>query len=182
MQAKARFALRRAGVLVPGFASLPELILVRRLTVIRCSDPNSAEFVEQVRQLGVALIVVAAFARILKKTLIGVPRLGCINVHSSLLPRYRGPEPFYWVLVNRETRTGVTVHYVDEGIDSGDIILQRDLEILPNDTVTTLVDRCAGLAGELLCRAIPLLLTGKAPRIPQDPKLASYYSFPPRGA
>src|SRR2546428_813322 len=165
IRSKARLALRRVGVPLSGFASLPELISTRRLNVIRCTDLNSAGFVDQVRRLGVDLIVVAGFGRILKKTLIGTPRLGCVNVHSSLLPRYRGPEPFYWVLVNRETTTGVTLHHVDEGIDSGDIILQRDLEILPNDTATTLVDRCAGVAAELLCEAIPLLLAGRAPRI-----------------
>ena len=179
---KARIALRRVGVPLSGFVSLQELTRTLGLNVIRCTDPNSAEFVDHVKRLGVDLVVVAGFGRILKNTLIGTPRLGCVNVHSSLLPGYRGPEPFYWVLVNQETTTGVTLHYVDEGIDSGDIILQRDFAILSNDTATTLVDRCAGVAVELLCEAIPLLLAGRAPRIPQNPSSASYYSFPPRGA
>src|SRR5713226_7770003 len=95
---------------------------------------------QHVQLLGVDLIVVAGFARILKRALVDVPRLGCINVHPSLLPHYRGPEPFYWVLANLEKTTGVTIHHVDEGIDTGDIILQRELEIRPNETETMLIE------------------------------------------
>lgn len=181
MHCKARIALRSVGVPLSGFASLPELSRTGGLNAIRCSNPNSPEFVQQVQLLGVDLIVVAAFSCILKRALIESARLGCINVHPSLLPRYRGPEPFYWVLANREKITGVTIHYVDEEIDSGDIIMQRELEICPNETETTLVLRCTGLAAELLREAIPLLLAGRAPRVRQDHSAATYYSFPPRG-
>ncbi len=148
--------------------------------MIPCTNPNGPEFMQQVQLLGVDLIVVAGFARILTRALVDVPRLGCINVHPSLLPHYRGPEPFYWVLANLEKTTGVTIHHVDEGIDTGDIILQRELEIRPNETETTLMQRSAIVAGELLREAIPLLLAGRAPRTRQDHSAATYYSFPPR--
>jgi folate-dependent phosphoribosylglycinamide formyltransferase PurN len=180
MRCKTRIALRRGGFPLSSFVSLPELTLTLGLKAVRCVHPNSAEFVEKVRLLGVDLIVVAVLSCVLKKELIGVPRLGCVNVHLSLLPRYRGPRPFYWVLANRETTTGVTLHYVDEGIDSGDIILQRELPILPDDTEFTLSDRSAPVMAALLHEAIPLLLAGKAPRIRQGSSKASYYSFPPR--
>ena len=178
IRCKTRIALRRMGVPLSGFASLPELTRACGLNVIQSANPNSAEFVQQVRQLGVQLIVVANFSRILKRALIETPGLGCINVHPSLLPRYRGPEPFYWVLANREKTTGVTLHYMDEGIDSGDIILQRELEIRPKETESTLLHRSAAMAAELLREAIPLVQAGCAPRIPQDQTAATYYSFP----
>ena len=146
--------------------------------MIRCTNPNGAEFMQQVQLLEVDLIVVAGFPRILKRVLIDIPRLGCINVHPSLLPRYRGPEPLYWALANHENTTGVTIHHVDEGIDTGDILLQRKLEIRPNETEITLGQRAARVASELLREAIPLLLAGRAPRTRQDHSAASYYSFP----
>jgi hypothetical protein len=180
IRSKTRIALRGAGIPVSGFASVPELCRVRGLHVIRCANPNSPEFLHQVQLLGVDLIVVAGFSRILKRPLIDAPRLGCINVHLSLLPLYRGPEPTYWVLANFEQKTGVTIHYVDEGIDSGDIILQRELGIRPKEMLTTLTELSARMAAELLREAIPLLLAGQAPRIHQDHSIASYYSYPPR--
>jgi len=106
MRSKGRVVLRKMGLPLSGFASLPELCYARGLSMIRCSNPHASEFIQQVQQLGVDLIVVALFPRILKRALIDIPRLGCINVHPSLLPRYRGPEPFYWVLANRETTSG----------------------------------------------------------------------------
>jgi folate-dependent phosphoribosylglycinamide formyltransferase PurN len=180
LRCKSALGLRQLGVPLPSVASVPELVMLRGLKAEQCSDPNGAEFVEEVRRLGFDLIVVSSFSRILKKALIGVPRLGVVNVHPSLLPRYRGPEPLYWVLANGEKSTGVTLHYVDEGIDSGDIILQRKLEIQPRDTVSTLQARCAKLAASMLSETIPMLLAGRAPRIPQNHSSASYYSFPPR--
>ncbi len=177
-RSKTRITLRRMGVPLSGFASLPELCRARGLRMIRCTNPNGAEFIQQVQLLGVDLIVVAGFPRILKRALIDVPRLGCINVHPSLLPRYRGLEPCYWVLANQENTTSVTIHHVDEGIDTGDILLQGKLEIRPNETEITLGQRVARVAGELLREAIPLLLAGRAPRIRQDHSAATYYSFP----
>ena len=104
IRSKTRIAFRGARIPLLGFASLPELCRVRGLNVIRCASPNSPEFLHQVQLLGVDLIVVASFSWILKHPLIGVPRLGCINVHPSLLPLYRGPEPNYWVLANFEQK------------------------------------------------------------------------------
>jgi folate-dependent phosphoribosylglycinamide formyltransferase PurN len=181
IRAKAHVAARRVGITPNDFASLPEFIHARGLKVIHCTDPNSREFVEEVRRLGVDLIVVAAFSRILKNALIHAARIACINVHPSLLPKYRGPEPYYWVLANQEKTTGVTVHHMSEQLDSGDIILQRELEIRPNENETSLTNHCSEIAARILCEAIENLLTGSAPRIPQNSAQGSYYSFPPKG-
>ncbi len=180
LRCKTHIALRRMGIPVSGYVSLQELSHSLGVRTIRCADPNSPEFVKEVQRLEVDLIIVAAFSRILKQELIGAPRLTSINVHPSLLPRYRGPDPFYWVLANGETETGVTLHYIDEGIDSGDIILQRKLEIGPKDTEISLRDRSARVAAELLREGVPLMLKGMAQRLPQDHTAASYYSFAPK--
>jgi folate-dependent phosphoribosylglycinamide formyltransferase PurN len=181
--ASARIGLifRRTGGRRRRFDSLLELCQAYELKMIACTNPNSPEFVQQVRALEVELIVVAAFGRILTRALLESPRAGCVNVHASLLPRYRGPEPFYWVLANNEETTGVTIHYIDQGIDTGDVILQKEFEIVPGETEITLKERSVQVAAKLLREAIPLLLSGRAPRVAQDHSAASYYSFPPRG-
>jgi len=181
IRSTAKFVARRCGLPLEGFASLPELIHARELKTIPCADPNSREFIQNARQLNVDLIVVAAFSRILKNALLEVPRVACINVHPSLLPRYRGPEPFYWVLANSEKKTGVTVHHMSEQIDAGDIILQRDFDIQPNDDVSALTERCSELGAVSLCDAVQALMTGTSQRVPQVSTDGSYYSFPPRG-
>lgn len=146
----------------------------------RCARVNSAETAERIRLAAPDLIVVAVFGQILKADIIGVPRLGAINVHPSMLPRYRGPNPFYWTLRNREEQTGLTVHHIDEGIDTGDIILQREMPVIPGDTETTLHHRSAEVARELLGEVVRRVADGSAPRVPQDAAEASYYGPPPR--
>jgi methionyl-tRNA formyltransferase len=130
----------------------------------------------------VDLIVVASFSRILRAPLIGLPRLGAINVHPSLLPRLRGPTPLYWALANGERVTGVNIHHLDAGIDTGDVIAQRELAIRPGETLRSLHARAVALAAALLRETLPRLADRTAPRIPQDESLASYYSFPPPGS
>lgn len=177
---KASSGLRLAGLPVKGYQSLPELARAHGAEPLSCSNPNSAEFIERVKRLEIDLIVVANFSRILKRGIIEAPRMGCINVHPSLLPRYRGPEPHFWVLANGETTTGVTLLYIDEGIDTGDILLQAEMKVRRSDTEAKLWKRSGELASGLLRKALPLLASGQAPRVPQDHTLATYYSFRPR--
>jgi methionyl-tRNA formyltransferase len=179
---QARVAFRRLRFPLRDFASLPEVVTAHKMKSIPCTNPNAPDFVAEVRNLGIDLIVVAAFSRILKAQLITAPRLGCINVHPSLLPRYRGPNPFYWVLAKQEKKTGVTIHYIDEGIDSGGIILQREFAIGRRDTEKDLQAKAVIVAADLLNEAIPLLVAGTAPCIQQNESEALYLSFPPRGA
>lgn len=180
LAASAWLRLRRLGISPRGFRSLEELSLAHRVEYFWCGAINAPASLQRIRAIAPDLIVVANFSQILRPRLLDIPPRGCINVHPSLLPRYRGPEPFYWVLKYRETETGVTVHYVDAGIDSGDIILQRALPIRPGEPELSLRERSSVAGAGALPEAIRLIDAGLAPRQKQDEREASYYSFPPR--
>lgn len=120
------------------------------------------------------LIVVAAYGKILPKRILELPKLGCINVHSSLLPRYRGAAPINWAILNGDEVTGVTIMYMAEGLDTGDIISQRETPIDPNETVETLHDRLADIGADLLVETVASIADGTAQRIPQDDSLSCY--------
>jgi len=137
----------------------------------RVKDPS---FLETLKQLSPDLIVVAAFGQILPKNVLDFPPLGCINVHPSLLPRYRGAAPINWTLIHGETRTGVTIMYMDEGLDTGDILLQEETPIDPEETFGQLHDRLATLGADLLLQAIQLLEAHQAPRRSQENSLSCY--------
>lgn len=126
------------------------------------------------RDLAPDLLVVVAYGRFIPREVLETARLGGINVHPSLLPRYRGPAPIPRAIAAGETETGVTVLYVTEEVDAGDIILQRAVPIGPEDTSGTLARRLAQEGAALLAEALPLLEAGRAPRRPQDPHQATY--------
>ncbi|MGH9795839.1 MAG: methionyl-tRNA formyltransferase [Candidatus Acidiferrales bacterium] len=182
LRCRVRLWLRRLGFRFQGSASLSEVCLQNGLPTLEMSNPNSAPFLAAVREAAIDLVVVAAFSRILKRDLIEAPPLGCLNLHPSLLPQYRGPNPIYWALARRERVTGVTAHFIDQGIDTGPILLQRELEILRGETEASLMRRCAQLAAALLPEALALVADGKAVALPQDETRASYFPIPPRGA
>ena len=114
------------------------------------------------------LIVVADYRYLLKKEVLDLPRFGAINFHPSLLPKYRGRAPVNWAIINGEEKCGLTVHYMDEGMDSGDIIEQQEVEISFEDTIKDIHDKLFPLYGYLAQRAIGLIQNGDAPRIKQD--------------
>jgi folate-dependent phosphoribosylglycinamide formyltransferase PurN len=172
-----RLRLRKTGASWDSNASLRELAIAHNLPSFR----YDSEAVSRMKELAPDLIVVAAFNRILKADVIDIPGKGCINVHPSLLPAYRGPNPFYWVLKNKEEKTGVTIHYIDIGVDSGDIIKQAEIPVSPNDTQVTLRDKSLVVSGKLLSEVIQLIEKGEVERSPQNEAEASYYSFPPKG-
>jgi methionyl-tRNA formyltransferase len=120
------------------------------------------------------LIVVVAYGQILPKSLLEIPRLGCINVHTSLLPRWRGAAPIQYAILHGDHETGVTTMYMDEHMDTGDIILQRAQLIHPDDTSAVLHDRLAQLGAVLLTETVMLIAEDKAPRAKQDETLATY--------
>ncbi len=123
------------------------------------------------------LIVVAAYGKILPKKILDLPKLGCINVHSSLLPRYRGAAPINWAILNGDQETGVTIMYMAEGLDTGDIISQRATPIDPEETVESLHDRLAEIGAELLVETVASIGAGTATRTQQDDSLSSYASM-----
>lgn len=122
---------------------------------------------ETIRQLAPDLIVVAAYGRILPQEILDYPRYGCINVHSSLLPKYRGSAPIHWAILNGEKETGVTIMHMALALDAGDIISQAKTPIDPDETVETLHDRLAQMGAALLAETVEAIAAGTAKRIPQ---------------
>lgn len=137
----------------------------------RVNDPG---FVEQVRSLRPQAIVVASFGQIIKKELLQVPVRGFINVHPSLLPKYRGADPIRWTLLNGEEQTGVTIMLMDEGMDSGPILSQKTLKIEEKDNAATLEEKLGLLGGELLVDTLDKWLKGIIVPQNQDANLVSY--------
>ena len=121
-----------------------------------------------IQELAPDLIVVAAYGRILPDEILAVPPMGCINVHSSLLPKYRGAAPINWAILNGDAETGVTIMHMAHDLDAGDIILQERTPIDPNETAAQLYDRLAILGGELVVKAVEQIAKGTASRTPQD--------------
>lgn len=130
--------------------------------------------IEQIKSWSSDVIVVMAYGQILPLGVLDAPRLACVNLHASLLPRWRGAAPIQAAIAAGDSHTGVTLMHVDEGLDTGDIILDEPIEISNSDTGTTLHDRLAQLAPRVLFKALPLLESGKAPRVPQDATKATY--------
>lgn len=120
------------------------------------------------------LIVVAAYGRILPKDILDYPRLGCINVHSSLLPKYRGAAPIHWAILNGEKKTGVTIMHMAAELDAGDIISQNETPIEPEETANELQSRLAEMGAKLLVDTVKEIEDGTAKRTPQEPALASF--------
>jgi len=137
----------------------------------RIKDPQT---IEEIRGLTPDVIVVVAYGQILPRDVLEIPRLACLNLHASLLPRWRGAAPIQATIAAGDCETGITAMYMDEGLDTGDILLQRRVEILPNDTGGSLHDRLAQIAPEALLEALRLLAAGNAWRIPQDNARATY--------
>lgn len=120
------------------------------------------------------LIITCAYGQIIPEELINLPRLGCINVHASLLPKYRGGAPIHWAKINGEEKTGVTIMYMDKNMDSGDIISQEELVINNEDTTESLFDKLSILGANLLIETLPSILENNNNRIKQDETLVSY--------
>ena len=132
------------------------------------------ESVAQIRALAPEVIVVMAYGQILPTSVLEIPTIACLNLHASLLPRHRGAAPIQAAIVAGDSETGITVMYMDAGLDTGDILLQRTLAILPNDTGGSLHDRLAQLVPDALRDALAQLAEQTAPRRPQNATEASY--------
>ena len=133
--------------------------------------------VEDLRALQPDLCVTAAFGQILSQEVLDIPRIGTVNVHSSLLPKYRGAAPVNWAIMEGETVTGVTTMMTDKGLDTGDILLRQEVAILPGETAGELMDRLAPIGAKLLVETIRRLEEGNCPRVPQDESQMSYFTM-----
>jgi methionyl-tRNA formyltransferase len=131
------------------------------------------EAIAEIHALAPDVIVVMAYGQILPRSVLQIPRVACLNLHASLLPRHRGAAPIQAAILAGDRESGITVMYMDEGLDTGDILLQGKIEIAPNETGGSLHDRLAQIAPAALLESLPLLSRGGAPRTPQDNTLAT---------
>ena len=151
-----------------------EFALAHDIPVFQPVKMRDGEAMGYIRDLDPALIVVAAYGRILPDDILACPAHGCINVHSSLLPRYRGAAPINWAILNGDKTTGVTIMHMATELDAGDIILQGETDIGPDETAPELFDRLAALGGQLLVEAVGQIERGEAARTPQTASEATY--------
>lgn len=125
---------------------------------------NNTEFLDEIKTLAPDVICVVAYGKILPKEILEIPKLGCINVHGSLLPKYRGAAPIQWAVLNGDKTTGITTMYMNEGMDTGDMILKEEVEIGPEETTGELWQKLSKIGGEILVKTLKLIEEGKAPR------------------
>lgn len=158
--------------------AVKEVLYDAHLPLYQPRDVNSAAFVERMAALRPDLFVSMYFGKIFKAPLLAVPRHGCVNIHNSLLPKYRGQAPSLWAVANGDTITGQTMHYLDEGTDTGDIIARKSIPIAPDDTGHTVGAKLEDLGVELFQEALPSVLAGTAVSRMQDDSQASVCRSP----
>lgn len=151
-----------------------ELALAHNIPVFQPQKMRDGTALEILQELQPDLIAVVAYGKILPKEILELPRYGCINVHGSLLPKYRGAGPIQWSVINGESVTGVTTMYMGEGLDTGDMILKKETPIGENETYGELHDRLKEIGAQALVETIELIEQGRAPREVQDDSLSSY--------
>ena len=125
---------------------------------------NNEDFIQEIKQLKPDVICVVAYGKILPKEILDIPNKGCINVHGSLLPKYRGAAPIQWAVLNGDKKTGITTMYMDVGMDTGDMILKQEVEIGEDETTGELWDKLSKIGGELLVKTLKQIEAGTAPR------------------
>jgi methionyl-tRNA formyltransferase len=145
-----------------------------KVPILQPARIRDRQAIEEIRALQPDAIVVMAYGQILPREALEIPRVACLNLHASLLPRWRGAAPIQAAIAAGDPETGITVMYMAEGLDTGEVLLQRGIDILPIDTGGSLHDRLAQIAPEALLEALQMLAKGNAPRISQDNALATY--------
>jgi len=153
---------------------IKKVALANNLQVYQPKKVKEEAFIEEMEKLEIDLAIVVAFGQILPKRFLDLPKYGCINIHASLLPKYRGAGPIQWAIIHGEAITGVTTMFMDVGLDTGDMLLKEEVIIEPEDTGGTLHDKLALLGGPLIIRTIALLQSGTLTRKQQDNHLSSY--------
>ena len=151
-----------------------ELAMEHGIEVLQPVKVREAEVIEKLRSYGADLIAVTAFGQILPEDILNLPKYGCINVHGSLLPKYRGAAPMQRAIIDGETVTGITTMFMAKGMDTGDMLLKREVEILPTDNFEDLYYKMANAGAELLLETIDGLEAGTITRVPQDESQATY--------
>jgi UDP-4-amino-4-deoxy-L-arabinose formyltransferase/UDP-glucuronic acid dehydrogenase (UDP-4-keto-hexauronic acid decarboxylating) len=157
------------------FDSVAELAAEHRIPIFAPKDINHPLWVEKIKELSPDILFSFYYRQLIQREILDIPKAGCLNLHGSLLPKYRGRVPINWVLVNGEQETGVTLHYMTPRADDGDIVAQKKIAINDDDTALTLHRKAAQVSEELLDEILPYIKKGTAPRTPQDHRLATYF-------
>lgn len=156
------------------FPPVKEFAAARGIPVLQPERVKKPEVVEELKRLDAEVYIVAAFGQILSQEILDIPPYGCLNIHASLLPRYRGASPIQHVILNGEKKTGITIMQMDAGLDTGDILYTKETEIEDTDTYETLHDRLMVLGGEAVTEALPLLEQGKLKPVKQKDQESCY--------
>lgn len=153
-----------------------QLAVLHGIKVLQPEKASAPDFIETIREMKPDVICVAAYGKILKQALLDIPGYGCINVHASLLPKYRGAAPIQWAVINGEEKSGVTIMHMAAGLDTGDMIISKEIKLCEKETAGSLHDKMTEIGGPLLLEALDMIEKGTAPRIPQDESEATYVS------
>ena len=159
------------------FPPVKECAVAHGIEVFQPTKIRLEENVEFLRKYDADIFVVAAFGQILPKSILDMPKYGCINVHASLLPKYRGAAPIQWAVINGDPVTGVTIQQMDIGVDTGDIIVTKELAIADDETGGGLFDKLAVVGAEACLEAMEQIVNGTATRIPQNHEEATHVSM-----
>jgi methionyl-tRNA formyltransferase len=160
--------------------SIKGLARERGLRVIEPDNVNDPEFLATLRDIDPDLIISVSCPQIFKRELLELPKITCVNVHSSLLPHYRGILPTFWVLANDEKETGVSVMYMNPGIDDGNLIVQGRIPIAEDETLRSLMHKCKSMAADLVLETIRSFENDSVNPLPNPEEEGSYFSFPKR--
>lgn len=151
-----------------------ECALKYGIRVLQPEKIRQPEWVSELKSIDADIFVVAAFGQILSKEILDMPKYGCINIHASLLPKYRGAAPIQWCILNGEEYTGVTIQQMAEGVDTGDILLQEKIPIEKDDTGVTLFDKLMHLGAKMITKILPMIESGNVNPIPQNESEATH--------
>ncbi|WP_455617977.1 methionyl-tRNA formyltransferase [Eisenbergiella sp.] len=153
---------------------IKEFAVSKGLPVFQPVRIKRPEAVEQLKTYEADIFVVAAFGQILSQEILDMPRFGCVNIHASLLPKYRGSAPIQWAIINGDKKTGVTIMQMDAGVDTGDMLMKSEVEITPSDTYASLGDKLAQAGAQLIIPALAAIEKGEVTPVPQDDALSCH--------
>lgn len=159
------------------FPPVKEVALEAGIPVMQPQRAKDEAFIAELKALNPDIILVAAYGKLLPKAILDMPKFGCINVHASLLPKYRGASPIQWAVLNGDEKSGVTIMHMAETMDTGDIIMTKEVVLAKDETAGSLHDKLAEIGGPLLIEAMDALETGRAPRIRQNDEDATHVTM-----
>ncbi|MDM8519656.1 formyltransferase family protein [Anaerolineales bacterium HSG6] len=162
----------------PKVNSLRTMRIMYNVPIIGSVNVNQPETLQQLKAWQPDLVLSVYLNQLIKRPLLDIPTQGTLNIHPALLPRHRGLFPYFWIIAQEDTETGVTIHWVDEKFDTGDVLLQEKIIVNPSDTITTLSHKSAVLGADMLVKAVQMIAAGMPSHITQNEAEASYHTWP----